>query len=157
MAVTIRRATLSDRDPVADLWLELYEYHLALDPREQLAPDAREQSRARFADLLADDNYCFFVAEEDGALVGFISGAVQLLPPIMLARVQGYIEDIVVTARCRRSGIGEQLYLAMKEWFRERGVQVMGLSVAPANPVSAGFWRKMGFRDVRIRMRGELK
>ncbi len=157
MALTIRRATLNDRDQVAGLWQELYEYHLALDPRERLAPDAREQYRGRLVDLLTDDTWCFFVAEEDGALVGFISGAVREAPPIMVERVHGYIEDTVVTARSRRRGVGEQLYRAIQEWFRQRKVQGMVLSVAAANPVSAGFWHKMGFQDFRIRMRGELK
>lgn len=156
MSVTIRRAQLSDLDELTRLWKELVEFHVALDPRFALAEDAEKHWRTRLAQQIKDDNWRVLIADDMGAAVGFISGVVREMPPVVREKYEGFVEDAVVAGQARRGGIGEQLYRALCEWFQTRNVKTVGLSVAVANPAAQAFWRKMGFDDYMIRMRGGL-
>ena len=153
MAVTIRRAQQSDLEQLLALWQELAELHADLLPEFALAPAQEQSVRAHLAELLRDDNERIFVAEENGALIGYINGAVRENPPVFTERHIGYIADAIVTARSRRRGVGEQLVQTMDAWFRERGVRIIHLGAATGNPIAQQFWRKMGFAEYMTQMR----
>jgi len=157
MTVTIRRAQQSDLDQLVTLWQELAELHAELLPEFALAPDKEQSVRAHLVELLRDDNERVFVAEENGALIGFINGAVRENPPVFAERYIGYIADAIVSARSRRRGVGEQLVSTINAWFRERGIRIIHLTAATGNPIAQAFWRKMGFADYMTRMRNELR
>ena len=157
MTATIRRAQQSDLDQLVALWQELAELHADLVPEFALGPGGSQSVRVHLAELLRDDNERVFVAEENGALIGFINGAVRENPLVFAERYIGYIADALVTARSRRRGVGEQLVNAINAWFRERGVRIIHLTAAAGNPISQTFWRKMGFVEYMTRMRTELE
>ena len=157
MRVTIRRATQNDCEPLMRLWKEISDYHAALDPIFALAPDAAKYYRENLARILDDENWRVLLADDEGDVVGFIAGATREMPPVFVTKRTGHVSDLLVTARCRRRGVGEQLYRAMTEWFHERGVTIVELSVAACNPTAVPFWRKMGFGDYMLRMRTEIK
>jgi ribosomal protein S18 acetylase RimI-like enzyme len=157
MGVTIRRATDSDLDALVRLWKELADYHADLAPEFELAPQAEDRFRDHLAGLVQDQYNCVLLAEDEGHAIGFIIGAVQENPPVFLEKSVGHIGSAVVTTDCRRRGVGTLLLAEIRRWFRERGVRYIHLSVAAANPAGIGFWRKMGFQDSMIRMRGEVK
>ena len=155
MAVTIRRATQNDLDPLVDLWQEIADYHADLDPRFALAPDARIKYREHLARLLTDDTWRVFIAKEDNVAIGFITGTLRENPTFK-QKWAGQIHDAFVTARCRRHGVGEQLVDAIRDWFRKRNVDCLELGAAVLNPIGLSFWRKMGFSDFVMRMRREI-
>jgi aminoglycoside 6'-N-acetyltransferase I len=157
VSLQIRRAQQSDLDQLVALWQELAELHAGLLPEFALAPTGEQSVRAHLAELLRDDNERVFVAEENGALIGFINGAVRENPPVFAERYIGYLADAIMTARSRRRGVGEQLVGTLYTWFRDRGVRIIHLSAATGNPISQAFWRKMGFVEYMTRMRSELK
>ena len=157
MAVTIRRAQQSDLNQLLALWQELAELHADLVPEFGLEPGKGQSVRAHLAELLRDDNERVFVAEENGALIGFINGAVRENPPVFAERYIGYTADAIVTARSRRRGVGEQLVNAINAWFRERSIRIIHLTAATGNPIAQAFWCKMGFAEYMTRMRSELK
>ncbi|MGE5264342.1 MAG: N-acetyltransferase family protein [Acidobacteriota bacterium] len=157
MAVTIRRATMSDLDALVRLWKELADYHADLAPEFALAPQAEDRFRDHVVELVQDQAKCVLLAEDEGHAIGFISGAVQENPPVFLEKSVGHIGSAVVTADSQRGGVGTRLVSAMMEWFRERGVRFVDLSAATGNPAALEFWRRMGFRDYMMRMRGEVK
>ena len=156
MPIAVRRAVWSDLDPITQLWKELFEFHVALDSRFALAEDAERHWRTRVAHQLNDDNWRVLVADDRDTLLGFIIGVIREMPPVVREKYEGYIEDAVVTRLAQRRGIGEQLYHGLEGWFRERGIKVIGLSAAVANPAAQAFWHKMGFTDYMIRMRASL-
>jgi ribosomal protein S18 acetylase RimI-like enzyme len=155
MTITIRRAQQSDLDQLLTLWQELAELHADLLPEFALASGKEQSIRAHLAELLRDDNERVFVAEENGALIGYINGAVRENPPVFAERYIGYIADVIVTARSRRRGAGAQLVETMNAWFCARGVRIVHLSAATGNPIAQAFWRKMGYAEYMTRMRKE--
>ncbi len=153
----IRQARLDDLDHIVLLWKELADLHGALDSRYALADQAENEARKFLAASIQDPAWHFLVALEDGITVGFISGFVRENSPAMVQRCYGYIEDAIVTARCRRTGIGEQLCHEMEVWLQAHGAEYIGLNAASTNPISKAFWHKMGYRDISIKMRKEVR
>ncbi len=156
MAIQIRRAQQTDVAQLLSLWKELAEFHANLVPEFALVPGSEESMSNHYVELIAKETHRIFVADDSGTLIGFASGMVKENPPQFAVRQVGYIEDVVVTARLRRCGVGERLTRALIDWFRERDVHIVHLSAAAGNPVSQAFWRKMGFGDYMVRMRKEI-
>jgi ribosomal protein S18 acetylase RimI-like enzyme len=77
-----------------------------------------------------------YVAEEDGAVVGFASWA----------ETDGTteLEDLFVDPDYKRRGIGTALVMRIAEILRARGVARLEVT---ANPDALGFYRAAGFTD----------
>ncbi len=157
MSVTIRRANKDDLDQLTQLFKGLLDFHAALQPQLAMMPGAEQAWRASATSWLDDDTWCVFVAEVEDHLVGFIAGSAYQMPPVYPEKYHGYISDAFVAEPYRRHGVGEQLYGCVAAWFQERGLKIVELSAAAANPISRAFWHKMGFEDHMIRMRKELE
>ncbi|MHC4715164.1 MAG: GNAT family N-acetyltransferase [Planctomycetota bacterium] len=143
--ITIRPAVSGDLPAIGALWLEMMEYHRALDPHFVAAPDGEEKWLEHVAGKLDDEKWWLAVAEKDGVLVAYCTACEQELAPVFLNRRIGFISDLAVTAACRRSGIGKRLTQAALDRFASRGIARVEVNVATTNPVSTAFWRKMGF------------
>ncbi|MGB9722400.1 MAG: GNAT family N-acetyltransferase [Chloroflexia bacterium] len=143
--LVVRDGRPEDLDGVLRLWVQMVEFHVSLDPSLAMRTDAEGQESMRLflQTCLESPDSRLFVAEKEG-LAGFLLAHIRTVSPIALPPTTGYITDIYVEESLRRQGIGRALYLAAREWFRERGQSVIRLSVATANPVSQAFWRAMG-------------
>lgn len=67
--------------------------------------------------------------------------------PVFEQEAYGYVNDMVVAAEARCEGVGQALFEALKTWSKKQHVFHVELQVAHNNPVSQGFWRKMGCID----------
>lgn len=80
-----------------------------------------------------------FVAEEDGAVAGFVAGhRTQRLG------CDGELEWINVAAAHRGRGIAEQLMVAMARWFVEQHAFRICVNVAPENARAVALYTKFG-------------
>ncbi|MBI5028917.1 MAG: GNAT family N-acetyltransferase [Chloroflexi bacterium] len=156
MTIQIRRAQQADVMQLMPLWKELAEFHANLVPEFALAPGREKSVSEHLVELIDKETHRIFVADDDGTLIGFASGMVREMPQQFSVYRIGYIEDVVVTARSRRCGVGKRLTNALIDWFRESGIHIVHMSAAKGNPVSQTFWHKMGFNDFMVRMRKEI-
>jgi ribosomal protein S18 acetylase RimI-like enzyme len=143
--VVIRTATRRDVPAIVKLWEELMDFHQARDP---LFTRARNGSRlfAKFVEEnIRNDAACVLVATVDGKIVGYCQGMLEQHPPALAKPQYGQILDFLVTADCRRAGIGEQMFEALCDWFRAEGIRRIEVRHSTANESAARFWPKMGF------------
>jgi predicted GNAT superfamily acetyltransferase len=82
-----------------------------------------------------------FVAEEDGAIVGFL---IVFVEPVM-KDPQVYVEGIAVAATHRRRGIATALYAALREVAKARGVTKLLADISLDNEASQKLHAKQGF------------
>ena len=95
-----------------------------------------------------------FVAEVQGAVVGYVLGAiVDLTPDLFEHEDVGFIADIYVEPQHRRRGIARQLFHAICDWFAAQGVRQIEWQVAVANSDARRFWEAVGGRALTMRMR----
>ena len=114
---------------------------------EQLGyPSALEALRARLELVLLRDDHAVFVAEEDGALLGWIHVlAFDSLATERCALVGG----LVVDAGRRRSGIGRELVVLAEDWARARGLGVLRLRSRETRTGAHRFYERLGFELVK--------
>ncbi|MHB9024557.1 MAG: GNAT family N-acetyltransferase [Armatimonadota bacterium] len=155
--VTVRPATRKDLDAIGNLWIELMSFHAALDPRFRIPSHGREKYMRHTQEGLADRHYRVLVAEDNGRVIGYISGYIALNPPIFPTPRYGFIADLCVTAHSRRRGVGRSLVTALRHWFQVNDMEHVQLNVAHCNPVSQAFWRKVGCSDYLDHMWLSLK
>ena len=136
-----------DAEAIGDLWVELMNYHVTLDPRFGVPPHGRVNYVRQVQKALRDESFRVLVAVEGRRVVGYVMGYIGQNPPIFLTSRFGFIADLCVTNPQRRRGVGERLVKEICQWFRLRGMDSVQMNVAHNNPLSQAFWRKMGGID----------
>jgi GNAT superfamily N-acetyltransferase len=115
MDLTIRTATAADEDAALALIEELFK------PPGARAPGySSERGREGFrAAVESPDADVLLAASDDGRLLGLASVYADIKSIRYGKRC--WLQDLVVTADMRSSGIGKRLLDAATEWARERG------------------------------------
>ncbi len=102
------------------------------------------QARSVFHRFRSYPDYKLFVAELDGAIVGTFA----LLIMDNLAHrgaPSGVVEDVVVDARHRRSGIGRRMMEFARQRCRQAGCYKMALSSNLKREPAHAFYETLGF------------
>lgn len=86
----------------------------------------------------------FFVAKNNGDLVGFIVGGIEDTGE----EVYGHIMNFAVAPRCRRRGIGRHLLRRLEQEYAILGANGIQLEVRVSNTVAQEFYRRLGYREV---------
>jgi len=150
MGFTMRHGNENDTPGMLRLWREMMDFHAQVEPRFRPLPSpVGEQAWEKHLreNVWGNDDWCVFVAEADGELIGQIMGVVRDPVPVFERKRYGYVTDIFVAPAARRSGVGQALFKELKAWFCERAVSHLQLQVAHNNSVSQTFWRAMGCTD----------
>jgi ribosomal protein S18 acetylase RimI-like enzyme len=143
----VRGATASDADNMLALWQEANQMLAKADSRYRLAPDAASRWTASLQDSLNRDDMAIFVAEStvrEGHLIGYIIGSIADSLPWLEPERYGYVSDLAVDSHGKASGIGRNMFDALKGWFRERGVLQVEARVPHRHPIAQAFWRALG-------------
>ncbi len=96
------------------------------------------------------------VAERGGAIVGYVYVAIEPQSWKELRDEAGFIHDVIVDERARRSGAATALLGAAVDWLRSRGVARVVLWTAHANAGAQRLFTRLGFRPTMIEMTREL-
>ena len=143
--VLIRKATRRDLDAIVALAQELMDFHKALDPFFTRSADFDALFRRFALRNIRSTAVCVLVATVDERVVGYCQGMLDRHPPSLVKPEYGLILDLCVAAAYRRTGVGEQMFTAMREWFRNKGVRRIEVRHSTFNEIAARFWPKMGF------------
>jgi GNAT superfamily N-acetyltransferase len=132
--------------------------HYAFDAHRFLAPgEGVEAGYAGFLEAQAKDaESIVLVAEQDGAVVGYVYAAIEPLSWKDLRDECGFIHDLLVTEQARGAGVGEALLNRAIEWLRERGMPRVVLGTAARNEGARRLFERRGFRPTMIEMTLEL-
>ncbi|MEG0789718.1 MAG: GNAT family N-acetyltransferase [Alistipes sp.] len=95
-------------------------------------------------DVVAAENSVLFAAECDGAIVGVLTLVWYAVP----SGRKAWIEDVVVDASQRGSGIGEQLVRAALAAATNAGVASVTLTSKATREAAHRLYRRMGFAEV---------
>jgi ribosomal protein S18 acetylase RimI-like enzyme len=153
-AVLIRRAEARDAAALGRLGAALVRDHHGFDQERFLEPRGDvEGGYGRFLSAeLADDDVAVFVAECDGAVVGYVYAGVEPRSWKELRERAGFIHDVVVDPTARGLGIGSRLIETAAEWLAGRDVSTVMLWTAHENGAAQRLFERMGFRRTMIEM-----
>lgn len=108
---------------------------------DQLAP-----LRERLELLLDSPDQTIWLAEEDGAVLGWMNARVnyQLESP-----PHAEITGLVVTARRRSQGIGAALVAQAERWAREHGLNELRVRSRLERPRAHAFYQRQGYAELK--------
>lgn len=160
MTPAITKGDASRVPELEPLWLALREHHGSVTGHWgplRSPGESWERRRADHEAILAEGGI-LFLAEEDGAVVGFAicereegRSPTWEWPRDFLA-----IVDFVVLPEHRGKGVGERLLEAAEEEARRLGVAALDLNVAAPNEGARRFYERHGFRTDLMTMRKPL-
>jgi ribosomal protein S18 acetylase RimI-like enzyme len=157
-STSIRNATRADLSALGRLGANLMRTHYGFDRNRFLAPgDDPESGYAWFLETQLDlADVVVLVAEQAGQIVGYVYAGLEPLSWKELRGPAGFIHDIVVDDRARRSGVARQLMTAAIEWLRDNGAPRVMLWTAAQNDGAQKLFESLGFRRTMIEMALEL-
>ncbi len=134
--MTVRQATVADLDilvPLFDGYRQFY--------RQPSEPD---RVRTFLRDRFAHNQSVIFVAEQDGAPVGFT----QLYPSFTSAGLGRIfvLNDLFVDPAARRTGAGAALLEAAAEYGRRVGALRLVLSTEVTNMAAQALYERLGWK-----------
>jgi len=155
--ITIRPATASDREQLGRFGGALMRQHHAADPRRFLQVDQPEAGYGRFlASQVANQDSLVLVAEDSGAVVGYVFATVEGTDWMELRGPAGVVQDVYVADASRHRGAGRQLVSAAIDWIRSKGRQQVVLLTKTKNEHAKSLFVSLGFRPTMIEMTMDL-
>ena len=115
-----------------------------LDSRFSPSEDALQRWMNDFPVWVARDSRRIYVADEDGAVRGFISAERWSPPPIYREVSEVYIDELYVHPDHRRRGLGRALVSEVTSWAREVGAHRVRAGTLAANSEGRAFWERVG-------------
>ena len=144
--VIIRKALIEDIPSILELWKELMDFHKERDRIFSISSTGHKKFAEHIKSHITSGKSPVFVAEAGKELVGYCLAIVQKNPPVFETKEYGLVENIAVSGKYRRRGIGEKLLHETRNWFSAKGIRRIEAHVAITNNVSTGFWAKMGLK-----------
>lgn len=114
----------------------------------QLSSSARAMTAQELTALIGSTCLTFFVAKNEGNIVGILTLAIFPIP----TGLRAWIEDVVVDDASRGLRIGEALTIAALDMAREYGAKTVDLTSRPSRQAANTLYRKLGFvqRDTNV-------
>ncbi len=101
------------------------------------------------AENLQNNNATVYFTEDNDELIAYILATIQYYPPVFEIKKYGLVNDLAVAMAYRRLGIGQHLFLMVKDWFAKKEISRIEIEVSLVNETSISFWRKMNFRPYK--------
>jgi ribosomal protein S18 acetylase RimI-like enzyme len=154
----VRRAIETDSAALGRLGGQLLRTHFDFDHKRFMGPgDDPEAGYASFLRWQMDqDDVVIFVAEQEGVVVGYVYAGLEPRSWKELREAAGFIHDVIVDAKGRRTGIATALVEAAAAWLKERGAPRVMLWTAEPNEAAQRLFERLGFRRTMVEMTREL-
>ncbi len=111
-----------------------------------------------FKNSITDDRACTLVADEDGMVIGYLTGWIYLEQnPCRLFSKTAEIENMLVSQSYRSKGVGIKLVQEFLSWAREKGVDHMKVCALAGNVRTIEFYRRCGFNDYETTLEMRLE
>jgi ribosomal protein S18 acetylase RimI-like enzyme len=159
MDLVIRLAESRDLPALGRLGAKLVRAHHGFDPLRFMAPmPETEGGYAWFLGTqLEEPDVVIYVAEQAGAVVGYVYAGLEPQSWKELRDPAGFIHDVVVDEPARGHGIATHLVEAAASWLEEHGAPRVLLWTAERNPGAQRLFERAGFRRTMIEMTRERR
>jgi GNAT superfamily N-acetyltransferase len=150
---TIRPAVRADYPALVPIAQEILDLHAAALP-EVFRASGDPLHEMYFRDLIASGSGAIFVAEVAGQIVGFAALAVRDTPAygMLVRRKAATLENLVVTAARRSTGVGHALFQACVAWAERQGADSLELIVWEFNESARLFYERHGMTTLNRTM-----
>jgi len=158
MEILIRAAEERDYNALCEIMDEVDRLHRENLPERFKAAAGPVRTQDYIYNAIQAPDVGFFVAEFEGAVVGFVHLVLRdtLEVPIFVQRRYAVVDSLAVRQEHRRSGVGRALMERAHAWARTKGATSIELNVYAFNRVAERFYRKLGYEILSRRMSRSL-
>lgn len=151
--LNIRRAEERDIPTLDKLLYQVHKVHSDARP-DLFKPGAKKYTDDELKTILADSLRPIFVAERDGAVLGYAFCIHQQhVGDSNMTDIRTlYIDDLCVDEAARGGHVGKALYEYVLAWAKEQGYYNVTLNVWADNVSARGFYERLGLRTQKIGM-----
>ena len=144
--LTIRPAQDEDSHLLSEYWYDNMALAQQNNPRIRLLPDARRWWEDAVRQLIHTNAAVFLVAEVEGEVLGCIIGRITPNQPGLAPQLIGIIEWLILDLHTphKQQGTGRALLQATKDYFIERNITQLWVSVSVQDTVAQAFWLAVG-------------
>ena len=157
MGITIKKAATGDFERLFPLKIE------SKIDEQRFAHSAIqiEDAKKYYADYLERDlespyRAVFIAEQDDGEIIGMVVGRIYRTLKAVGYERQASVSNLYVAEHCRKCGCGKRLIDALTDWFIEREVSGITLSIYRENTLARDMHLKNGFQDQLISMYKKL-
>lgn len=143
--VTYRLATEADFPIVLEYYEKLNNFFYSLSYRLPEVDQVGKVWLESFRRTLGKFSVVY-VAELEGAVVGFMLARIKRVPPHLGGVLVGELSDMWIEAEARRMGVGDKLSRLSLDWLRLQGVHSVEIQVLVGNEASWKLYERMGFK-----------
>ena len=149
----IRFAEPKDVSGILNLLNQVGRVHHRIRP-DLFREDARKYGPSQLLEMLKDSDTPIFVAEEDGAVLGYGFCIIKKhhQDPVFAENTELYIDDICVDENHRGQNIGTEIYTQILRYAKMRRCYNITLNVWAGNEQAQKFYEKLGLKPQRIFM-----
>lgn len=151
--VRVRVGKIDDLPQLLRLWRELIGFDESLGGQDfRLAAGAPEAWERHLRSYIGKRRRATYVAEVEGAMVGFLLASLERPPGIFMEREYGHVSAVYVQERYRGKGVGRALVAGGLGWFGERRMSRVRVTTDSKNTLGVEFWKKLGFQTAVLTM-----
>lgn len=140
-------------DDVRNLLVELEEYIIEIDEDklDRLHPDYQEKMALIDLEKVKENNGKCFLAINNDKAVGLIMGTIIKYDEYdyldYKCPKKGYIDELIVSKKCRSKGIGKKLIDKIEEYFISKGCEYSSTEVFAYNDMAINFYNKNNYHS----------
>ncbi len=151
--VIVRRATVKDIPFLLALLSQVLEVHASIKP-DYFVSGYTKYNSTELEDILDDESKRVYVAEINGAAVGYAFCDIKEMPakPFVQHFKYMYIDDICIDSNFRGKGVATKIFEHVKEEAGALGCRDITLNVWTGNRRAFAFYQKMGMKPQKTTM-----
>ena len=153
MNILIRRAKSIELEKILLLSDELTISDLPFDKKVDVNWAHTVNGKKYYEEKIKGISGVCFVAEVNGAIVGYLTAAKKEVPSYRLVTV-AELENIFVKKELRGNGVGKMLMDKFKQWAKEIKADKVAVNVFALNERAIEFYKREGFvpQDLNLEM-----
>ena len=133
---------------------ELIDLHSKIDSSyKEFIDYSRKDLEDYIEETINSKNKIILVADENKNLIGYLMGEIIEAPYYSKEKKIGVITDTAVGKKYRQHGILTAMFKESEGWFSRKKVNFIELSVDARNSDAIFAWKKLGFKDYKLRLR----
>lgn len=134
----------------------MFEHHSNLDSYFEHNRKSLPVTIKTYGGWIKSKIFKFYIAKDDGLIVGFIIWKIEKEEPIYVRKKKGLVIALFVDQNHRRKGIAQDLFQKLSSWFTKNKISDVEIYVHSKNPHAIKTWGKLGFLTDSHRMRKSI-
>jgi ribosomal protein S18 acetylase RimI-like enzyme len=152
--IIIRSARPNEVKKLQNLNDEVFLDNPKYDPDVKVEWAQSEVGEEYFITAINSSEGCFFVAEDNGRLIGYIAASSKTFDDRNSSYVE--IDNLGVIGSYRKQGAGKKLMNRCLKWAKDKGFKKAHLRCYSANVGALEFYKRNGFQDISVSLERSL-